>query len=134
MKRYIKSSNSFLDDMVHNLYVNWDESELEYCKDLLLENGFTEIVEDTFQSQEFDDSNLNEDGGKYVCMLSFRIPEMLIRCRVEDRFSGSTRTPIEVDIHNKGGVIFTFTHAIRWLNGNGLPDNIRSRIMHAIKY
>ena len=133
MKRYVKS-NSYAEDSVRNLNVKWEESEIEYCKDLLRDYGFTEIVEDTFVSEEFDDSRVNEDGGTYVCMLSFRIPETFIRCKVEDRFENSTRVASEVDIPNKGGVLFTFSAAIRWLNANGLPDNIRSGIMYNLKY
>lgn len=130
MKRYIKSNKSYLEDQLDNYEVDWNEYEVDDCKEILECHGFEEIVDDTFQSKEFDDSYLNDDGGKYVCMISFRIPEQCIRCRVDDRFEGSTRPSSEVTIMNKGGVYSTFRAAIQWLSGNGLPNGMTSQLLY----
>lgn len=132
MKRYIKSNRSYLDDQMHYDDVKWSEYDVDICKDILKDYQFVEIVEDTFQSKVFNDSNLNEDGGKYVCMLSFRIPEKVIRCRVEDRFETSSRVASETTVRNKGDVYSTFSSAIQWLNSVGLPSNIASQILYDI--
>lgn len=132
MKRYIKSNRSYLDDQMHYDDVEWSEYDVDTCKDILKDYQFVEIVEDTFQSKVFDDSNLNEDGGKYVCMLSFRIPEKVIICRVEDRFETSARVASETTVRNKGDVYSTFSSAIQWLNSVGLPSNIASQILYDI--
>lgn len=130
MKRYIKSNKSYLDDQLDNYTATWNEYEVDECKEILEAHQFNEIVEDTFESKEFNDSHLNTDGGKYVCMISFRIPEMCIRCRVEDRFENSERIASEVTIKNKGGVYSTFRAAIVWLSGNGLPQGMTSQILY----
>lgn len=130
MYRYLRSNRSYLQDQIDNSKVIWDEHEVDECKEILDCHGFEEIVENTFESKLFDDSHLNDDGGKYVCMISFRIPEQMILCRVEDRFETSSRIASEVTIRNKGGVFTTFRAAIQWLNANGLPSRLASQMLY----
>lgn len=75
MKRVVKAS--WIEDHMEELedeFYGWDDSEIIKVDEALVGAGFHRKVNDTYY-QEFDDSNINGDGGKYVITFGVH-PEM----------------------------------------------------------